>query len=381
MNRAVLLPNVEGFPSESMVRYARELTSALRALGDTSWQFDSMVTAPDPALERFAGASMASRHARFIGYPQKIRRMAPATVWHTLDHSHANLALSTPASRSVITCHDIIPLLAAKGMLPMKADRFTKWTFPLRIHCMKRCARIIAISESTRRNLIEIAGIPEEKIRVVYYGVNPTFRPPGSSHEHERADILLQQGIPLDSAVILHVATATRYKNTPALLRALKELSTRPGLGPRVRLLRVGADFFEDEKELIAKLGIGTRIHHAGKIFPDTRLAPYYRAADVFAFPSLWEGFGWPALEAMACGTPVVTSTVASLPEVVGNAGTCVAPEDTPGLASALEAVLSDPANRAVRSNLAIAQAAKFTWDQCARGTLAVYDEIALECQ
>ena len=364
-----------------MVRYARELTSALRALGDTSWQFDSMVTAPDPALERFAGASMASRHARFIGYPQKIRRMAPATVWHTLDHSHANLALSTPASRSVITCHDIIPLLAAKGMLPMKADRFTKWTFPLRIHCMKRCARIIAISESTRRNLIEIAGIPEEKIRVVYYGVNPTFRPPGSSHEHERADILLQQGIPLDSAVILHVATATRYKNTPALLRALKELSTRPGLGPRVRLLRVGADFFEDEKELIAKLGIGTRIHHAGKIFPDTRLAPYYRAADVFAFPSLWEGFGWPALEAMACGTPVVTSTVASLPEVVGNAGTCVAPEDTPGLASALEAVLSDPANRAVRSNLAIAQAAKFTWDQCARGTLAVYDEIARECQ
>lgn len=377
MKRAVLLPNVTGFPSESMVRYANELSSSLRGLGETGWEFDRVECKPSPAVDKLLGAKMASRHARFISYPRMIRQLPIDNVFHILDHSHANLALTTPSARSAITCHDIIPLLAARKLLPMKAGLFTRWTFPLRIRCMQRCNRVITISQSTRRNLIEVGGIPGEKIRVVYYGVNPTFEPAGEHRESERAEILTRHGIPPASAVVLHVATATRYKNTPALLHAIKALCAIPALGEKVRLLRVGADFFEDEQQLITELGIGDRIHHAGRIFPDTQLARYYRAADVFAFPSLWEGFGWPPLEAMACGTPVVTSTVASLPEVVGDAGTCVAPADYAALTTALAEVLTNPSLKAERARLSIARAKQFTWERCARETLAVYEEIA----
>jgi len=261
----------------------------------------------------------------------------------------------------------------------------TRLTYPLRIRCMRRSRKIIAISESTRKTLVEIAGIPAEKIEVVPYGCNPAFGPgtgvPGLSRADERFGVLARYGIPAGARVLLHVATATRYKNTPAILQALKILKENPVPGGEVWLLRVGADFFEDESALVARLGVGDRIRHAGKIFDDRMMAACYRAADAFVFPSFWEGFGWPVLEAMACGTPVVVSNVASLPEVAGEAGVFVSPHDHAALAEALRSLLSDPRELARRSELSLAQARRFSWEKCARGTLAVYEQVAGEAK
>ena len=387
MHKAVLLPNIAGFPSESMRRYAMELAGALRALRAGDWAFDEITCEPEGGVAAaFGGGSfgekMAGRHARFVKYPRLIRAVRGASVFHILDHSHAGLAMAVPPGRAVLTCHDIIPLLAARGLISMPYPMLTRLTYPLRIRWMKRCRKIITISESTKKTLVEVAGIPAEKIEVVLYGCNPAFghgtEVPGLSRADERLGVLARYGIPAGARVILHVATPTRYKNTPAILQALKIMKENPAPG-EVWLLRVGADFFEDESALVARLGIGDRIRHAGRISDDRIMAACYRAADVFVFPSLWEGFGWPVLEAMACGTPVVVSNVASLPEVAGEAGVFVPPHDHAALAEAVRSLLADPRELARRSELSLAQARRFSWEKCARGTLAVYEQVAGE--
>lgn len=392
MKKAVLLPNVVGFPSESMRRYAMELERALRLVTqeDTSndWEFEAIHCEPSDAVAaRFGGGErgkrMAGRHARFVRYPHLIKEAAGADIYHVLDHSHTNLALVPPAAKTVLTCHDIIPLLAAKGMIPMPTGRFTQYTFPLRIRCMKRCHTVIAISESTKKNLVEVAGLSPEQVTVVYYGVNRAFAPlpekeSGAAAE-ERQGILANHNIPAHGRVLFHVGTATRYKNTPAILHALKALKEDPRIGDKVYFLRVGADFFDDEKALIETLGVGDRVRYAGKIFDDTLLAAYYRAGDVFVFPSIWEGFGWPPLEAMACGTPVVTSNVASLPEVVGDAGITVAPQDHAALIEALRSILTNDDKRHLLREKSLLRARRFTWEECARGTLSVYEKVVTD--
>ena len=242
---------------------------------------------------------------------------------------------------------------------------------------------IFTISEFSKNEVVKYGFAPAEKIEVVLYGCNPAFGPgtaaPGVSPDDERRDVLARYGIPAGARVILHVATATRYKNTPAILQALRILKESPAAGGEVWLLRVGAGFFDDESALVVRLGVGDRIRHAGRIFDDRDLAACYRAADVFVFPSLWEGFGWPVLEAMSCGTPVVASDVASLPEIAGEAGVLVAPHDHAALAEALRSLLADPRELLRRSEMSLAQARRFSWEKCARGTLAIYEQVAGE--
>ena len=308
-----------------------------------------------------------------------IRKTSGEDIYHVLDHSHANLALSAPPGRAVITCHDIIPLLASMGLIPIRVPRLTRYTFPLRIRCMKCCGMIIAISQSTKKNLVEIAGINPDKIGVSYCGVNPAFAPmpaePNFNPADERLRILSKYGIPDSASVLFHVASPTRYKNTPAILRALKALREDAALGQQVWFLRAGADFFDDEKQLIQELRIGDRIRYAGFVPEDKDLAAHYRSADVFVFPSLWEGFGWPPLEAMACGTPVVCSNVSSLPEVVGEAGVLLPPQDHAALVEALRGLLTHKSARLALSEKSLARARRFTWEKCAVDTLEIYEQ------
>jgi glycosyltransferase involved in cell wall biosynthesis len=384
--KAILLPNLTEFPAVSMKRYATELAGALRKVAGADWEFEEIVCGRDERIARLIpgtqGEKWASRAGRFVKYPM-IASKAVGDVFHVLDHSHANLTLSLDGPRTVITCHDIIPFLASKQLIPLTTGRLTKYTFPQRIRCMKRCRYIVADSESTKRDLMEHAHIEADRIIVAYCGINPIFTPEpkgGTAEKSERTRaIRAKHKIPDDVKIVLHVGTATRYKNTPGLLRAMKLLHDDPKMGGKVWLVRTGAPFFEDEDELISELGIRDIVVHAGRIPDDEGLADYYRAADVLAFPSLYEGFGWPPLEAMACGTPAVTSNVASLPEVVGEAGMTVPATDTEALATALVTVLADETLQAEMSRKSVAHAAKFTWENCARTVLSVYEKVAKE--
>ena len=381
--KAVLLPNITGFPSASMRRYADDLGAALRRVAGAEWEFTELRGERSEKVARLLtgerGEKWAGRVGRFVSYPRLASRTT-GEVYHVLDHSHANLTLALPGAKTVITCHDVIPLLAAKGLIPLTAGRMTRYSFPMRIQCMRRCRVILADSEATKRDLMEHGGVPAEQITVVYLGVNPVFaaEPPGGAAERAARTQFIRRkhGIPDGAKVVLHVGNTLRYKNTPTVLRAIGHLREDAATGRDVYLLRMGSPLPDDEAELAASLGIADRIVWAGSIPDDATFADYYRAGDVLAFPSLYEGFGLPPLEAMACGTPVVVSNAASLPEIVGDAGVTIAPKDDKALAAELHRVLTDTEQQTKMRQKGLKQASRFTWETCAREVLSVYNKI-----
>src|SRR5262249_36895896 len=164
-------------------------------------------------------------------------------------------------------------------------------------------------------------------------------------------------------------------KNLPRLLEAFVAL--RPALRKDLALVVAGAEGWLNDSvhEQVLKLGLGESVRFAGYIDQED-LAAVYSLATVFAYPSLWEGFGLPVLEAMACGTPVLTSNVSSLPEVAADAAVMVPPCDVDAISEGLRQLLEDSGLRQRLSERGFHRAARFSWDQCARQTLSVYEGI-----
>lgn len=303
-----------------------------------------------------------------MDYPRSLRRRT-AGVFHILDHGYAHLIRSLDPDRTVVTCHDLIPLLAASGVIPMRIPATLVRTFRWRIAHMARARAVIAVSRATKATLERFTSVRPERIAVVPQGVNPVFRHVPNCRAPTRASA----GVSDASAVLLQVASPGRYKNTKVLLQAFAQLRLRLGAG--VTLVRIGAPFYPDEAELASKLGVLSSIRHLGTL-DDRTLTAWYNAADVLVFPSLWEGFGWPPLEAMACGTPVVASNIPALAEVVGDAGALVPADDPIAVAQAAEQVLTDTARAASMRQKGLERAGRFTWAGTAAATLAVYDAV-----
>ena len=367
----LLLPGVASDNSASMNRYARELFAALGGLSQ-----DGRITIERPVqrryLSRILDAPQARRidsaWSRYVAYP-RLLRLREAGVFHILDHGYAQLIRSLDPDRTVVTCHDLIPLLAAEGVIPIDMSPIVARTFRLRIACLARARRVIAVSEATKATLERYTSVRPDRIVVIPYGVNPMFRYAANRTTTVRASAGLAQG----SLVVLQVATRGRYKNTPVLLHAFARLRSRL---EDVVLVRIGAPFHPDEAALAHTLGIHDAIRHVARIDDDRVLAQWYNAADVLVFPSLWEGFGWPPLEAMACGTPVVASNIRAVAEVVGDAGMLV-PSDAPSaVARATEHVLTDAALATSLRQKGLERARQFTWEQTAMRTLAVYEDV-----
>jgi glycosyltransferase involved in cell wall biosynthesis len=287
------------------------------------------------------------------------------------------LAESLPGERSILTCHDIIPLLASRGILDVPITPWGRRTFLRRLDAMRRCARIVAVSECTRRDLIQHAGMAPDRITVVPNGLDTSFQPnpPGGQSRADEARRLRREwGLPDDARVVLHVGTRNRYKNTTAVIRAMAQVRSHRA---DTWLVRIGAPLFDDDALLVDTSGLADRYVHAGRV-SDATLRAAYRAADVFVFPSLYEGFGWPPAEAMASGTPVVVSNAGSLPEVVGDAAPTVAPGDVDALAREVCVLLDDPDLRERRIRAGLEQAARFRWENTVDAYRTVYAEVGM---
>jgi glycosyltransferase involved in cell wall biosynthesis len=346
--------------------YVRGLVGGLRELGA---EHEYLLYTPDPALlppSLLGGGARARRvvpgdNLRRVGWamPRAARR-------DRLDLLHVTYALApwVPCP-AVVTVHDISyrthpETFSARDRLLLSL------AVPL---AMRRAARVITVSEAARRDIVRHYGLPAAKVVAIHNGVEERFRP--VADPAALAAVRARYGLP--ERFILAVGNLQPRKNLGRLIEAFAAL--RAARDDDCRLVLVGQPFWRHAElgRVIAARGLSDAVVATGYV-PGEDLPAIYSAATVFAYPSLYEGFGLPPLEAMACGTPVVAGATSALPEVVGDAGLLVDPLDTGALAGALARLLDDAALRERLRQAGFARAARFRWREAARSTLGVYE-------
>jgi glycosyltransferase involved in cell wall biosynthesis len=321
----------------SMRRYAELVQEALRTLPEGVRPVVTLVSlaSPQPSFPALAGLS--SRLANWLHHAVCAARVRGATqrthpdLVHVLDASHAYVVNALPRRLPVVaTVHDLIPLLTARGELPGPQPSVgARCLWRLSLRGMARCRGLLADSDSTRRDLARLSCLDSGRIGVVgnAIGAPEVWRraPTGEVH--------------CPVPFIFHLGHNAAYKNREGVLRvAALVLRECP-----IRLVLAGPPPTAALRRLAAELALEAAIDWRCEV-SDAELQALYRSAAVFLFPSLYEGFGWPPLEAMACGCPVVCSNTASLPEVVGAAALLAGPADHAAMARHCLDLLTQPA-------------------------------------
>jgi len=294
--------------------------------------------------------------------PLDLRRRK-ASLLHSPHHTTPLLYCPCPR---VVTVHDVTFF-----HLPDRYPATRRLFFQLMTRLAARRAAVLLVpSASVREDLHAFLRAPLERIVVTYEGVDPSFRP----LDRGECVALARKRYGLPEGYLLSLGTREPGKNREVLLRALRRLVDA---GRDLPLAVVGQSGWrlKDEQRAVRDLGLGARVHFTGYV-PQSDLPALYNAASVFVFPSLYEGFGLPALEALACGVPVVTSNVSALPEVVGDAALLVDPHEPQAIADAIGRALDDAGLRALLVQAGLERAAGFTWDACAEATLAAYRKV-----
>ncbi len=354
-------------------RYTQELMTALLAI-DSQNEYVAFYNRPseaqlDPFLDGLPHltTNLPTKPWRMSALLAHFVRISQDWLFPQIDLFHATDHLLPRLSRvrSVFTLHDLV-----FRFYPETHKLLNRWFLTLMMPRFLQAAdAVIAVSEWTKKDAIELYGLDEDKVRVVYEGVNPMFRP--ASEDRISA---LRQKYGILKKFILSVGTIEPRKNLTSLLEAYRSLKDHE---PELQLVIVGKKgwLYEGFFRRLRELSLEDDVIFPGFV-PDEDLPPLYSAADLFVFPSLYEGFGLPVLEAMACGTPVVTSNASSLPEVTAEAALLVDPHDIGALIRAATAVLDSKELRGELRAKGPRQAAKFSWEKAARETLVVYTSL-----
>jgi glycosyltransferase involved in cell wall biosynthesis len=300
---------------------------------------------------------------RLIWEQTTLPRLARREMIDVLHSPHYTRPLSLTC-RSVVTFHDMTFFLT-----PQLHTRAKRAFFPNAIRLSARRAdALIAVSESTRQDSIKILGIPPGKITTTPLGVDPGYRPV------EDSELLtnVRRKYSLPEKFLLYIGAIEPRKNLPVLLEAFSQLLETGRTQDLVLVGRRGW-MYEEVFRLIDGLGLKQHVHLTGYV-PAKDLPILYNLAQVFVYPSIYEGFGIPPVEAMACGTPVVTTHSSSMIETVGDAGLLTPPGDESALAAALQMLLDDDGLQEQLRQKGLQRAAKYTWEHTARETLNVYE-------
>jgi len=310
-------------------------------------------------LERSPNYSLREQ----VHIPWALRRERP-------DVFHAPHYVLPPAvrCRSVVTIHDTIHLTFPQYLPNRMAYAYARasmWA------AARRSDRILTVSEASKRDILHFFNVPPEKIEVVYNAIDERF-----SQEPDPADVArVRERFQLDQRFVLYVGNIKPHKNLVRLIEAFDGLRRN---GPDdVKLLIIGDEIarYPALRRAVHQHKLHKHVRFLGYL-PDDTLAILYRLASLFVFPSLYEGFGLPPLEAMASGTPVVTSNISSLPEVTGDAAVLVDPYDSGAIESGMRRVLNDPALAAEMRHKGLQRAREFSWERSVAKTWAIYQEI-----
>jgi len=268
----------------------------------------------------------------------------------------------------LVTIHDLIPLL-----LPAyRGGPLQRLYTALVTATARRATTVLTDSKASRRDILTELSLPRERVRAIPLAADHRYGPqPGPNDAEVRA----AYGLP--DRYVLYLGGFDRRKNLAAVFAAYRRVGDAVGEAhPLViagRLPAEDTEFAPDPRRLMREEGVPDSFVHFTGSPPESHKPALYRGAAVFLFPSRYEGFGLPPLEAMACGTPVVGSEAASLPEIVGDAGILLPPDDAEGMADALTQLLRDDSFRAEMGRRALERAAKFSWQRTAKMTLAAY--------
>ena len=341
----------------SMERYADELARALVQTGCAARAY--VAARPLPQL-RGALYTLANYVWRSTIYPLAARSHQ-GDVNHIVDHSYAHLIHALDARRTVVTCHDLAPLALNEG----HGIGRRLWDHSFR--AMQRAARIIADSEFTRAEILRHSDYPAARITVVPLAVGAEFfNPVPDAVVHAlREQYRLQ-----DRRVILHVGSCAPRKNMETLLSALFLLRAQDSV-----LVQIGGRFTAAQTALLNPLRFQERVLQIPWVAEDD-LRGWYRAANVFVLPSLYEGFGLPVLEAMASGAPVVCSDLELFHEICGDAALFADARDPAALATTIAHVCDESELARKLRARGFARARAFTWENCARQVFKAYEQV-----
>lgn len=344
---------------EAMVRLAPEVSwrgfsSGIRRIEDSAFPMVRRRHVPLPTRALYTAWSRFRR-------PRVDRLLGGLDVFHATNY----VLPPVDSARRVLTLYDMAFAVRPDLCSPKVIGPFTRAT----ARFASQADAILTCSEASKADIVSQLGVPPEHVTVAPGAVAPGFGE--CAPEQARARVRERYG--LEDPYILFAGTLEPRKNLRALVTAYARLV--PGIPHRLVLLGAPGWRFEALLQTIDETGMTDRVVRPGYV-PDDDLACFYAAAGLFAFPSLYEGFGLPVLEAMACGCPVVTARNSSLPEVAGDAAFFVDAESTESIAEGLWRVLREDDLRDALRARGYEQAARFTWDEAARRTLAVYEEV-----
>jgi glycosyltransferase involved in cell wall biosynthesis len=329
-------------------------------------QFTLFAAHPPLGLDRSINVQVpcwnTDRPAQRILWEQLVLPVVARHVKADVLHATAFVAPIVHPAPTVITIYDL-----SFALFPQFFRGFNQTYLRLGTRLSaRRAQRLIAISDCTRRDVHRLYNVPLDRIDVAYPGVDETLRPPPPDRVK---DFRFAKNLP--EKYLLFLGTLEPRKNLIMLVRAFTQL--KQACPEAMLVLAGGVGWLADDVfAAIDTSGVKESIMLPGYVAAEDK-ALWYAAATAFVYPSIYEGFGLPPLEAMACGTPVIVSNAASLPEVVGHDGLLIAPEDVNSWAAALTRVWNDAAYRAELADRGRRQAARFTWLGTARQTLITY--------
>jgi len=290
-------------------------------------------------------------------------RVEKNTITHIVAHDLAYLLNFIPLEKTIVTCYDLMHLVYYR-------KRFSPF-WQLNIKGLKKADRIITISNFSKNEIVKCLKYSKDKIDVIHPGVDYN-----RYYQKRSKEILKRYNISENKKIILYVGSEHPRQNVPFLIKGFAELKK---VLPGTKLLKIGNPQWPGAREklekLIRKLNLKNDVVFLGYI-PEEELPKFYNAADLFVYPCLYAGFGIPLLEAMACGVPVITSNLTSLPEVVGTAGKTIDPLNQKELTEAMYNVLTNEILREEMIIKGLERAKIFTWEKSAQQTLEVYNKM-----
>jgi len=386
VSRILLIPDlpVEHWPS--MDRYASRIVHHLhREAGTFEFEVASEISSLTKAngkapsrrdsgsgSRRLADEGSVSEMRRYISryylYPRRIRSMKGDAL-HVLDHSYAHIVLSERSRPCLLTVHDLFPIMTVRRSTEVLRDRIRNRFLGRVLRGLKRADSWIVATEWLREQLCEWLG-QEERVHVIPFGVDEAFF---ELPQDDRALFRARHEIPESTFVILHVGSVDKRKNIPAIIAVLDQLR---GEGLDAWFLQVGGSLTSEQQADLSKRGLTDYVTQFGPA-AEEELQNAYHAADLLLFPSHYEGFGFPVLEAMASGLPVVTSGAGGLTEVAGDAAVIVPSRESKPYVEEIKKLAEGTDWRAELIARGRDRASQFTWSNTAIETAKVYETLA----